>query len=131
MRIAVTYEDGKVFQHFGQTERFKVYDIENGAVITATTINTNGNGHGALIGILAALGADTLICGGIGGGAQTGLKDANIKIYGGVTGDADKAVEDFLAGKLGFDPNVKCNHHGEEHSGSCGEHGCGEHHHHH
>lgn len=131
MRIAVTYEDGKVFQHFGQTERFKVYDIENGEVKVATTISTNGNGHGALIGIVAALGVDALICGGIGGGAQAGLKDANIKIYGGVSGDADKAVEDFLAGKLGFDPDVQCNHHEHEHGGTCGEHGCGGHHHHH
>lgn len=130
MRIAVTYEDGQVFQHFGHTERFKVYDVENGEVITATTVNTNGSGHGALADILKKIRVDTLICGGIGGGAKTALSEAGIRLFGGVSGDADKAVESFLSGQLGYDPNVTCSHHEEhhhDHEGACGEHGCGEH----
>ena len=87
---------------------------------------TNGSGHGALAGLLKAFGADMLICGGIGGGAQTALADAGIRLFGGVTGSADQAVEAFLAGKLLYNPNVKCDHHGEHDHGdhTCGEHSC-------
>ena len=130
MRIAVTFENGEVFQHFGHTERFKVYDIENGKVAVATIVNTNGSGHGALADILKKINVDTLICGGIGGGAKNALSEAGIKLYGGVSGNADQAVEQLLAGNLQFNPDTTCDHHGEHHHGdTCGEHGCGEHHH--
>ena len=128
MRIAVTYENGKIFQHFGHTEQFKVYDIEEGKVIASEVVSTNGSGHGALAGVLSELNADVLICGGIGGGAQMALAEAGIKLFGGVSGDADKAVEAYLAGTLAYNPNVQCSHHGEHHhGGTCGEHGCGSH----
>lgn len=115
MRIAVTYESGKVFQHFGHTERFKIYDVEDKAVILATTVNTNGSGHGALADILKKLSVEALICGGIGGGAKRALAEAGITLYGGVSGDADEAVEALLAGKLAFDSEATCEHHGEHH----------------
>ena len=128
MRIAVTYENGEIFQHFGHTEQFKVYDIEEGKVIASEVVSTNGSGHGALAGVLASLNADVLICGGIGGGAQVALAEAGIKLFGGVSGDADKAIEAYLAGNLAYNPNVQCNHHGEHHhGGTCGNHGCGSH----
>lgn len=126
MRIAVTYEDGQIFQHFGHTERFKVYDIEDGKVAIASVVNTNGSGHGALADILKKGQVDTLICGGIGGGAKQALADAGIALYGGASGDADKAVEDFLAGKLEYNADAVCNHHGEHHGEG---HTCGDHHH--
>ena len=132
MKIAVTYENGTIFQHFGHTEFFKVYDVQDGAIVSAEVISTNGSGHGALAGVLSAVKADVLICGGIGGGAQAALAAAGIKLYGGVSGDADKAVEAFLAGKLAFNPDVQCSHHGEHHHGAdhhCGSHGCGGDHH--
>lgn len=127
MRIAVTYENGEIFQHFGHTEQFKIYDVENGKIVSAKVVDTNGSGHGALAGVLTALNADVLICGGIGGGAQAALAAAGIKLYGGVSGSADSAVELFVAGKLDFNPNVKCNHHDEHHGEghTCGERGCG------
>ncbi|MEE0421503.1 MAG: NifB/NifX family molybdenum-iron cluster-binding protein [Lachnospiraceae bacterium] len=128
MRIAVTYENGQVFQHFGHTEAFKVYDVEEGKVTASEVVSTNGSGHGALAGLLNEITVDVLICGGIGAGAQNALAEAGIKLYGGVSGDADQAVEAFLAGNLDFNPNVKCNHHGEHHhEGNCGSHGCGGH----
>ena len=128
MKIAVTYENGQVFQHFGHTEYFKVYEVADGKVISAEVVDTNGSGHGALAGVLADLGVDVLICGGIGGGAQVALAEAGIKLFGGVSGDADKAVEAYLAGNLAYNPNVQCNHHGEHHhGGTCGNHGCGSH----
>lgn len=124
MRIAVTYEDGMIFQHFGHTAQFKIYDVQDGKVLTSEVMDTNGSGHGALAGILAAQNVDALICGGIGGGAQMALAAAGIQLYGGVSGDADEAVEALLFGCLEFNSNATCNHHhGEGHT--CGDHGCG------
>ena len=128
MRIAVTYENGEIFQHFGHTEQFKVYDVENSKIISSEVVDTNGSGHGALAGVLSALHVDALICGGIGGGAQAALAAAGIQLYGGVSGDADAAAEALAAGTLAYNPNVMCSHHGEHHhEGNCGDHGCGHH----
>ena len=130
MRIAVTYENGQIYQHFGHTQQFKVYDIADGSVVSSEVIDTNGQGHGALAGFLFGSNIDVLICGGIGGGAQMALADAGIKLYGGVVGSADAAVEAFLKQELMYNPNVRCNHHGSEHDhahGNCASHGCGSH----
>ncbi|MCR4821469.1 MAG: DUF134 domain-containing protein [Treponema sp.] len=123
MRIAVTHENGQVFQHFGHTAEFKIFDVEDGKILKSEVVSTNGQGHGALAGFLKSAGADTLICGGIGGGAQNALKEAGIKLYGGVTGSADDAVSALIAGNLAYNPDVKCDHHGEGHG-----HGEGHHH---
>lgn len=127
MRIAVTYEDGQIFQHFGHTENFKVYDVENNKVTDSKVINTNGTGHGALATLLNGLDVDVLICGGIGGGAQMALSEAGIKLFGGVFGDADSAVEALLKGELEYNPNVMCSHHHHDEGHSCGTHSCGHH----
>lgn len=130
MRIAVTYENGEIFQHFGHTETFKLYDVEDGKVVSSQVVDTNGSGHGALAGLLAGDKVDVLICGGIGGGAQMALAEAGIKLYGGVSGSADEAVAALLAGNLNFNPDVHCNHHDHEHgegAHQCGDHGCGKH----
>ena len=127
MKIAVTYENGEIFGHFGHTKQFKVYETENGKILSSKVVDTNGSGHGALAGMLSALGIDVLICGGIGGGAQMALAEAGIKLFGGVCGNADKAVEAFLENALEYDPEAKCDHHDHEHGEdhTCGEHGCG------
>ena len=129
MNIAVTYENGQIFQHFGHTEQFKVYEIDNNTVVKSFVVDTNGQGHGALAGFLSLNNIEVLICGGIGGGAQMALAEAGIKLYGGVSGDADAAVEAYLAGNLDFNPNVQCNHHVHDHGEghNCGNHGCGSH----
>lgn len=130
MKIAVTYENGQIFQHFGHTEQFKIYDTDDGKILSDEIVSTNGSGHGALAGLLRSLNADVLICGGIGGGAQAALADAGIKLYGGVSGSCDEAVQALLAGNLGYDPDVKCSHHDNEHGEgghTCSEHGCGGH----
>ena len=128
MKLAVTYENGQVFQHFGHTEQFKIYTVENGAVTHQRVVDTNGSGHGALAGFLQQQGVEVLICGGIGGGAQMALAQAGITLYGGVTGSADEAVQAWLAGKLDYDPDVHCDHHDHGQEGhTCGDHGCGGH----
>ena len=130
MKIAVTYENGQVFQHFGHCEQFKLYDVENGAVASSRVVSAAGSGHGALAGFLLGHGVEALICGGIGGGAQAALAEAGIKLYGGVSGEADAAVAALLVGHLGYNPNVHCDHHDHEHGEgghTCGDHGCGHH----
>ena len=122
MKIAVTYENGQVFQHFGHTEQFKIYEAAEGKVVSARVVETGGSGHGALAGFLRGLGVDTLICGGIGGGAQAALAAAGIRLYGGVDGSADAAVQALLDGTLQFDPAVHCDHHGGHHGEG---HACG------
>ena len=126
MRIAVTYENGNIFQHFGHTEQFKIYDIENNAVAKSEVKNTMGAGHGALAGFLKDNDVDVLICGGIGGGAKQALSEAGIKLYGGVSGNADTAVDSLLNNSLSFNPDVMCSHHNHEHGEghTCGNHGC-------
>ncbi|MBE5874772.1 MAG: dinitrogenase iron-molybdenum cofactor biosynthesis protein [Lachnospiraceae bacterium] len=127
MNIAVTYENGQVFQHFGHTEQFKVYHIEEGKIVSSEVVDTNGSGHGALAGFLLERDIDVLICGGIGGGAQMALAQAGIQLFGGVQGDADKAVESFVQGSLAYNPDVRCDHHHHEGDHNCGEHSCGNH----
>ena len=128
MRIAVSYENGEIFQHFGHTEQFKLYDAEDGKIVREQIVDTNGSGHGALAGFLKAAQADALICGGIGMGARNALAEAGITLYGGVTGSADAAAQALAQGILQFDPDAKCDHHGHHHGE---DHDCGHHGHHH
>ena len=126
MKIAVTYDNGNIFQHFGKTENFKVYEVEDNQVVSSEVIGSNGTGHGALAGLLSEQGVDVLICGGIGGGAQMALAEAGIRLYAGCQGDADTRVAELLAGTLVSADAATCDHHhGEEHT--CGDHGCGHH----
>lgn len=135
MKIAVTYENGQIFGHFGHTEQFKIYEAEDGKILSSQVVDTNGTGHGALAGFLKEQGVETLICGNIGGGARNALAEAGIRLFPGAAGDADAQVESFLAGSLSYDPDAMCSHHGEGHV--CGGHdhgeghgGCGGHGHH-
>ena len=96
MKIAVTYSDGEVFQHFGKTEQFKVYDVEDKKVVSSEVIGNNGLGHEALAGLLADNSIDVLICGGMGEGAKNALAEAGVEVVSGAQGDADSAVEAFL-----------------------------------
>lgn len=118
-RIAVTYDNGLVFQHFGRTEAFKVYEVEDDKVINSQIVESNGVGHGALAGLLADNTIDVLICGGIGGGAMAALEDRSIEVCAGAQGDTDEVVEAYLKGELET-AGVTCDHHGENHS--CGDH---------
>jgi len=128
MKIAVTYENGNVFQHFGRTEQFKVYDVQDGKVVAADIIGSDGAGHEALAGLLADKGIDVIICGGCGGGAQAALAAAGVELCSGATGNCDDAVEAYLKGEL-TSQGVTCDHHDNDDEesgcgGNCGS-GCG------
>ena len=124
MKIAVPFENENIYGHFGHASAFKIYEIENGKIVTMRILPTLGSGHGALAGFLASKDVDTLICGGIGGGAQNALANVGIKVYGGVSGNADIAIHSFLAGKLDYNPNAHCDCHEHEKDHTCGEHDC-------
>lgn len=120
MKIAVTYHNGEVFPHFGHSEQFKIYEAENGQVVSDRIIAADGSGHSALAGLLAGQQIDVLICGGIGGGAQAALAEAGIKVCSGAQGNADEAVAAYLRGDLTSE-GVNCDHHGSDD----GAEGCG------
>lgn len=126
-KIAVTFENGQVFQHFGHTQFFKIYEIKDGKM-TGTVVPVTCGGHGALAGMLEELGVDTLICGGIGMGAQVALDNADVALYAGITGSADEAVAKLLAGVLPQNASANCDHHDHHHEGGCS---CHDHEHHH
>ena len=121
MKIAATYDNGNIFQHFGKTEFFKVYEVKDNKVVSSEVIGSNGTGHGALAGLLAEQGISVLICGGIGGGAQSALAEAGIELCSGAQGDADTAVDAYLKGEL-VSTGVNCDHHHHEDGHSCGSH---------
>ena len=124
MKIAATYDNGNIFQHFGKTETFKVYEVEDNKVVSSEVIGSNGTGHGALAGLLAEQGISVLICGGIGGGAQTALAEAGIEVCSGAQGNTDEAVEAYLTGEL-TSAGTTCDHHHHEEGHSCGD-SCGD-----
>ncbi len=126
MKIAIPYDNGQIFQHFGQTEQFKLYTAEEKDIENAVIVGTNGSGHGALCGFLKGCGVTTLVCGGIGAGARTALAEVGIDVYPGVSGGADDAAKALLDSTLTFNANVQCDHHGHEHhhGGDDGHHGC-------
>ena len=122
MRIAVTYDNGEIFQHFGHSEQFKLYDVENGKIVGEQILDATGGGHCALAGVLQAAKVDALICGGIGMGAQLALAEAGIRLYAGVQGKADVAASALAAEELVYDPNARCECHEHHHEGECGHH---------
>ena len=129
MKIAVTYENGQIFQHFGHTAQFKLYEVEDGKVVREAVVDTNGSGHGALAGFLMQRGVDTLICGGIGGGAKAALAQKGIELRGGVSGNADEKAQAYVDGTLEYNAAVECTHHHDHDHENCSEHDhhCGGH----
>lgn len=125
MKIAVTYQGGAVFQHFGHTQEFKLYEVQDGQVVGAQVIPAPGSGHGALAGFLREQGVQVLLCGGIGAGAKEALAQAGIRLYGGVQGSADDAVQALIGGTLSYDPDAHCQGHGTHENHTCNHH-CGE-----
>lgn len=119
MKIAVTYDNGNVFGHFGRTENFKIYNIEDGQIVSTEILSSGETGHEALAYLLSGSSVDVLICGGIGAGAQAALADAGVTLCSGASGDADGAVRAYLTGEL-VSTGVNCDHHEEKEEGGCG-----------
>lgn len=118
-KIAVSHKDGDVFGHFGHSEEFKIYTFVGNDLAGSEVVSTNGQGHGAIVDFLKANEVQAVICGGIGGGAKEALEAAGIFVFGGVTGECDSVIQDWLTGKLQYDAGVACAHHSD------GDHHCG------
>lgn len=119
MKIAATYENGQIFQHFGHTEQFKIYTVENDRIVKMEVVSTNGSGHGALAEFLKQQGVGILVCGGIGGDARMALMEAGIAVFAGASGEADLQVGALLLGMLAPNPDTTCDHHDDGEGHSC------------
>lgn len=119
--IAVPYENGNVFQRFGKATTFKIYTIENDAVVKSEVKDTEGAGHEELGLWLVWQGVNAVVCGGIGPGAMGALAGAGIPAVAGVEGSADDAVAKLIAGTLVTASEPTCGGHAH---GGCGGH-CG------
>ena len=132
MKIAVTTQHTQVFPHFGRTPEFYLVTAEDGKIIEEKIVAAPAEGHGALVGFLISQGVDTLICGGVGGGAVNGLRAAGIQVYAGAAGSVREQVLSLLSGQLPQQGDANCDHHDEhdhEHQHSQGHgHGCGQDH---
>ena len=129
MKLAITYENGNVFQHFGQTKQFKIYTIEDNAIVSSEIRDTKGNEHCGLGEVLQTWGVSTLICGGLGEGAKIAVANAGLDLFAGVTGSVDEAADAFVNGELEHNPNVVCIGHGDGEHHHHHDDGCGHHHH--
>lgn len=114
IKIAVTYENGQVFQHFGRTQQFKIFEVEDGKILSEVILDANEEGHAALAGQLREEAVDIVICGGLGMGMLNALQGCGIVVCANVSGDVDKAVKEYLAGTLEYSTQA---------------HACGGHHH--
>lgn len=120
MVIAVTYQDGMIFGHFGKSQEFKIYEIENGAVANSKVVDvSNIKGRDARTEYLKSLGSEVLICGGICEKAQAAVSACGIKIYAANSGSADEAVNKYLTGALTQVTGKVCDHHSEDNNHSC------------
>ena len=128
MRIAIPFFEGLIFQHFGRSKQFKIYEIENHQVLMECIVEPEGSGHEAVAELLRSMDVRAVICGNIGDGAMNALTEAGILFYGGVTGEADEAITALINGRLAYDPSIKCTHHDHDCGGDCGSCGgeCGE-----
>lgn len=116
MKIAVASMQDEVSQHFGHCEKFKIFEIENNAVVSVgEIINPATHSHGQIPAMLMQHGVNVVIAGGIGTGAKQLLQNANISVYSGINGNVKDAVALFLSGSL-VDANTDCgHHHGDDH----------------
>lgn len=122
MIIAVTTEGNTIFQHFGQCKTFTLYEVEAGKVKSKAVLDTSESGHSALVNVLQNKDVDVVLCGGIGGGAKTGLAGAGIQVVPALTGNIDDLVQKYINGESMGNVDYECNHkhgEGEHHSHEC------------
>ena len=78
MKLAVSYENGQVSPHFGQSKQFQFYDVADGVATPGQVLDVPGAGHAAVTAFLAQQGAQAVISGFVGGGARQALEQAGI-----------------------------------------------------
>lgn len=125
-KLAVSYDNDKVFEHFGHSRQFKIYTFTGSEITNTEVMNTNAQGHNAVVDFLINNGIEAVICGNIGAEAKKALSDAGIYIFAGVSGDCDKAAKDWFDGTLNYNPDITCTNHenGQGCQGGCSCGGC-------
>lgn len=100
MKIALPVKNDAIFQHFGMAPNFKIYEVQDGHIVSTETIAASGHGHAAVVNLLVKNAVDCVICGGLGPGAVKSLAQANIALYAGNEGDCDIAIAALIAGRF-------------------------------
>ncbi|WP_334308253.1 NifB/NifX family molybdenum-iron cluster-binding protein [Anaerocolumna sp.] len=114
-RIAVaTDENHNVFQHFGKTQAFTIYELEGKDLKSKNTLSSNGAGHSELVTLLSENNIDVVICGGVGLHAMEGLMEAGMLVIPGAQGDVDVVTASYLDGSLQASEGPTCDHHDHE-----------------
>ena len=118
LRIAVATDNGMVTGHFGHCQEFMLFDTQNETIQNTETIANPGHKPGFLPNFLADRGVNTIISGGMGGGAVDIFNSRDVEVIVGAQGDARAAVEAYLKGELESTGSV-CHEH--QHYDHCGE----------
>ena len=117
MKVAVSYRDGEIYEHFGHAETFAIYDFDLNNMDNSTKklIDVRDlSGHEAMVERMRAEGVDAVLCGNMGAAAKAQLLSCGIVPVIGYCGDADTAAELLILGRLPVAPG----------DGDCGC-GCG------
>lgn len=115
MNIAVACAGNQVSGHFGHCENFMIFKEEKGVVVSKENVPNPGHKPGFLPNFLADLGVEVIIAGGMGGGAVDIFNERNIEVILGASGDAESAVNAYLAGTLKSTGSI-CHEHEHEHA---------------
>jgi len=107
MRIAVPYNNGLINPAFGRTEYFKLYETENGKIVSSTVIDNGGFGHTDLITYLKKYEVDIALIGNIGQHGFDAFAEAGIELYTSNYDDADTVIRKYLDGSLELKKEVK------------------------
>ena len=125
MKVAVAYENGEIYGHFGHCACFAIYEYgEYVHECTKTLVETGDReGHQAMADLMREQGVDAVIVGQMGGEAKALLLSYGIVPVAGYSGDADTAADLLVTGQLPISPGEagNCSACG----GSCGADGCG------
>ncbi len=130
MRIAVSYQDGQIGEHFGHAAMFAIYDYEDADVnrCTKVLVETGDlHGHQAMAERMKSERVDAVISGSMGGEARAALLSLGIVPVAGYSGNADDAADLLILGQLPLITDGAC---GGDCGGcggcsGCGDHGCG------
>lgn len=100
MKIAIVMSGNEVSQHFGQSEKVMIAEIEAGEIKSREIVNAPDHNCSALPNLFVKEGVSSVIAGGMGAGAIQNLTNAGVQVYAGVQGPVEDALGNFLAGTL-------------------------------
>ncbi|MDD4169926.1 MAG: NifB/NifX family molybdenum-iron cluster-binding protein [Desulfotomaculaceae bacterium] len=111
MKIAMPYSQGRINEHFGISEEFVIFNVEDGNIAGKQIFSNSGlqHNHGGLANLFTTEGVEVIIAGGMGPPMVSALQAVGLQVITGASGDAEKAAFDYLNGQL-VTSSVGCNH---------------------